>query len=166
MKTPEQQGWQGIHRLREGYKEERTACLNRIRGLLAVFGLVFLQSPEALRRVPSDVPKDASNELPDMMHLALQRAQAYWRLLDDETPGAISRLSSMYAAIRRPLGLLITACKVLQLIGRDGRKRLSLALEACSRQGLCERPLPLNSRPLRSDRQVQADCSHSISASR
>jgi|GEM_PF-1011969 len=40
VKTPEQQGWQGIHRLREGYKEERTACINRIRGLLAEFGLV------------------------------------------------------------------------------------------------------------------------------
>jgi transposase len=30
VKTPEQQGWQGIHRLREGYKEDRTACINRI----------------------------------------------------------------------------------------------------------------------------------------
>ncbi|WP_124448547.1 hypothetical protein [Paucibacter sp. KBW04] len=141
MKTPAQQGWQGIHRLREGYKEERTDCLNRIRGLLAVFGLVFLQSPEALRRVLSDVPEDASNELPDLKHLALQRAQAHWRVLDYETPSAISRLSSMYAAIRRPLGLLITTSTVLQLIGRNDRKRLSLALEACSRQGLCEQPL-------------------------
>jgi transposase len=30
-----------VHRLREGYKEERTACVNRIRGLLTEFGLVF-----------------------------------------------------------------------------------------------------------------------------
>jgi transposase len=84
VKTPEQQGWQGIHRLREGYKEERTACINRIRGLLAEFGLVFPQSPDALRRVLSDVLEDASNELPGMMRLALQRAQAHWRVLDDE----------------------------------------------------------------------------------
>jgi len=84
VKTPEQQGWQGIHRLREGYKEERTACINRIRGLLAEFGLVFPQSPDALRRVLSEVLEDASNELPGMMRLALQRAQTHWRVLDDE----------------------------------------------------------------------------------
>lgn len=84
VKTPDQQGWQGIHRLREGYKEERTACINRIRGLLAEFGLVFPQSPDALRRVLSEVLEDASNELPGIMRLALQRAQAHWRVLDDE----------------------------------------------------------------------------------
>ena len=30
-----------VHRLREGFKTDRTACVNRIRGLLAEFGLVF-----------------------------------------------------------------------------------------------------------------------------
>jgi transposase len=84
VKTPEQQGWQGIHRLREGYKEERTACINRIRGLLTEFGLVFPQSPDALRRVLSEVLEDASNELRGMLRLGLQRAQAHWRVLDDD----------------------------------------------------------------------------------
>lgn len=82
--TPDQQGWQGIHRLREGHKEERTACINRIRGLLAEFGLLFPQSPDALRQVLSEVLEDSSNELPGMMRLGLQRAQAHWRVLDDE----------------------------------------------------------------------------------
>jgi len=84
VKTAEQQAWQGIHRLREGYKEERTACINRIRGLLAEFGLVFPQSADALRRVLSEVLEDARNELPGAMRLGLQRAQAHWRVLDDE----------------------------------------------------------------------------------
>jgi transposase len=84
VKTPDQQGWQGIHRLREGHKEERTACINSIRGLLAEFGLLFPQSPDALRRVLLEVLEDASNELPGMMRLGLQRAQAHWRVLDDE----------------------------------------------------------------------------------
>jgi len=84
VKTPEQQGWQGIHRLREGYKEERTACINRIRGLLAEFGLVFPQSPDALLRVLSEVLEDASNELPGMLRLGLQRAQGHWWVLDDD----------------------------------------------------------------------------------
>lgn len=83
VKTPEQQAWQGIHRLREGYKEERTACINRIRGLLAEFGLMFPQSPDALRRVLSEVLEDASNEMPGVIRLGLQRAQTHWRELDE-----------------------------------------------------------------------------------
>ena len=41
IKTVEQQGVMSLHRIREGLKEERTACINRIRGVLAYFGLVF-----------------------------------------------------------------------------------------------------------------------------
>lgn len=41
VKTIEQQGILCVHRLREGFKEERTACINRIRGLLAEFGIVL-----------------------------------------------------------------------------------------------------------------------------
>ena len=41
IKTCEQQGVMSLHRVREGFKEERTACINRIRGLLAEFALVF-----------------------------------------------------------------------------------------------------------------------------
>jgi len=48
VKTLDQQAVMSVRRLREGYKEERTACINRIRGLLAEFGLVFAQSPRAL----------------------------------------------------------------------------------------------------------------------
>jgi transposase len=83
VKTAEQQGWLGIHRLREGYKEDRTACINRIRGLLAEFGLVFPQSPDALRRVLSEVLEDATNELPGVLRLGLRRAQSHWRELDE-----------------------------------------------------------------------------------
>ena len=49
MKSTVQQGVMTLHRLREGFKEERTACINRIRGLLTEFGFVFPQSPQALR---------------------------------------------------------------------------------------------------------------------
>ncbi len=37
-KTLDQQGMLCVHRLREALKEERTSCINRIRGLLAEFG--------------------------------------------------------------------------------------------------------------------------------
>ena len=78
VKTAKQQGQLAVHRLREGFKEERTALINRIRGLLTEFGLVFPQSPEALRAVLADVIEDASNELPGVARLALQRAHLHW----------------------------------------------------------------------------------------
>ena len=78
VKSVEQQGHLAVHRLREGYKQERTALINRIRGLLAEFGLVFPASPEALRRVLAEVIEDASNELPGVARLALQRAHLHW----------------------------------------------------------------------------------------
>ena len=53
-KTITQQGMLCVHRLREGLKEERTACMNRIRGLLAEFGIVMPQSPRVLRERLTD----------------------------------------------------------------------------------------------------------------
>ena len=49
-KTPAQQGMLCMHRLCEGLKEERIACMNRIRGLLAEFGVVLPQKPAILKR--------------------------------------------------------------------------------------------------------------------
>lgn len=82
VKTAQQQGQLAVHRLREGFKEERTALINRIRGLLAEFGLVFAQSPDALRLVLASVIEDASNELPSVARLALQRAHLHWIEID------------------------------------------------------------------------------------
>lgn len=81
-KTLAQQGMLCVHRLREGFKEERTACINRIRGLLAEFGVVLPQSPEVLRRHLSDIVEDASNDIAGVARLVLQQAQEHWRELD------------------------------------------------------------------------------------
>ncbi len=82
IKSCEQQGVMSLHRVREGLKEERTACVNRIRGVLAEFGLVFAKSPKVLRAVLSDVIEDADNELSGQARLVLQCAFAHWRELD------------------------------------------------------------------------------------
>ena len=84
VKTPEQQGIMSLHRIREGFKEERTACINRIRGVLAEFGLVFGKSPKALRAELADVLEDASNELSGTARLVVQEAFVHWRELDDK----------------------------------------------------------------------------------
>jgi transposase len=83
IKSTEQQGVMSVHRLREGYKEERTACINRIRGVLAEAGLVFGKSPKVLRAVLDEVIEDASNELSTTARLVLQRAFEHWRELDE-----------------------------------------------------------------------------------
>jgi len=83
VKTCEQQGVMSLHRVREGLKEERTACINQIRGVLTEFGLVFGKSPKVLRAVLVDVIEDASNELSTMARLVMQRAFEHWRELDE-----------------------------------------------------------------------------------
>ena len=82
IKTISQQGMLSVHRLREGLKEDRTACTNRIRGILAEFGLVFAQSSEVLRENLSTVIEDASNELTGITRLVIERAQSLWAELD------------------------------------------------------------------------------------
>jgi transposase len=84
IKSCEQQGVMSLHRIREGFKEERTACINRIRGVLAEFGLVFGKSPKALRARLADVLEDADNELDGRTRLVLQRALEHWRHLDEQ----------------------------------------------------------------------------------
>ena len=94
IKTIEQQSMLCIHRLREGFKEERTACTNRIRGLLAEFGLVFARSLRVLRLALPDVIEDASNELGGLARLALQRAQQQWQELDEHMKWCDERIAA------------------------------------------------------------------------
>ena len=94
VKSIEQQSMLCVHRLREGLKEDRTACINRIRGLLAEFGLVFAQSPRELQAVLGDVLEDASNELGSLARLTLQRAQAQWRELDEHLAWCDQRIAA------------------------------------------------------------------------
>lgn len=78
VKTAAQQGTLCVHRLREAYKSERTALINTIRGLAAEFGVVFPQTPEALRLRLHDALEDASNEMPGQLRVALKRAHLHW----------------------------------------------------------------------------------------
>lgn len=50
IKTTEQQAVLCLHRVRQGFIEERTATINRLRGLLAEFGFVLAQSSAVVRR--------------------------------------------------------------------------------------------------------------------
>jgi transposase len=93
VKSCQQQGVMTLHRLREGYKEERNACINRIRGLVAEFGLVFAKGPQALREALPEVLEDASNELTGLARLSLQRAFEHWIALDAEIAWCDARIA-------------------------------------------------------------------------
>jgi transposase len=124
IKNVEQQSMLCIHRLREGFKQERIACINRIRGLLAEFGLVFAQSPDALRRALPEAMEDASNELGGLARLALQQAFAQWRELDahlrwcDERIAAHGKACEQVSQARQLMGVgPVTASAVVATVG-------------------------------------------------
>ena len=124
VKSIEQQSMLCVHRLREGIKEDRTACINRIRGLLAEFGLVFPQGSRELQAVLSEVLEDASNELGTLARLTLQRAQSQWHELDahlawcDERIAAHAKDNAAVKAAATLLGIgPVTASAVVATVG-------------------------------------------------
>ena len=70
IKTPEQQAVLCLHRVRQGFIEERTATINRLRGLLAEFGFVLPQSSAAVRHglagLLEQLPPHAARALSDL----------------------------------------------------------------------------------------------------
>ena len=82
VKSVEQQSMLCVHRLREGLKADRTACINRIRGLLAEFGLVFAQGPGALQAALAEVLEDGANEMNGLVRHVIEQASVQWRELD------------------------------------------------------------------------------------
>ena len=111
VKSVEQQSMLCVHRLREGIKADRTACINRIRGLLAEFGLVVAQGAAELQDVLSEMLEDAGNELGTLARLTLQRAQTQWHELDahmawcDERIAAHARTNPTVKAAATLIGI-------------------------------------------------------------
>ena len=123
-KTLDQQGMLCVHRLREALKQERTACINRIRGLLAEFGVVLPQTPSVLGLHLNDVLEDASNDIAGMARLVLQKAQQHWRELDahlqwcDERIAAHRKDSEQVQRAAEPRGIgVITASAAVATVG-------------------------------------------------
>ena len=68
IKSVEQQAALCVHRLRQGLVEERTALINRLRGLLTEFGVVAPLSPEKLRRELARCQDPEDARLPTTVH--------------------------------------------------------------------------------------------------
>ena len=76
VKTVDQQARLAWHRVREGYKEEHRAIGNRLRGILAEFGIVLPKRDAALRRVLADL--DHYPELPGEFRELLRALAWHW----------------------------------------------------------------------------------------
>jgi len=78
VKSAEQQAILSLHRVRQGFIEQRTATINRIRGLLAEFGMVLPQRAEQVRRAAVVV----AEELPILAREAVADLRAHLSYLD------------------------------------------------------------------------------------
>jgi transposase len=74
VKTPNQQGVQGLHRIREHHKANRTAAINLLRGLLREFGIAIPAGADKVRPAVLTALEDGENELPMDLRDALASA--------------------------------------------------------------------------------------------
>ena len=121
VKTIEQQVRLSWHRVREGYKAEALATSNRLRGLLAEFGITMAQSDAALRRTLADL--DALS-VPGSLIELLRDVHAHWQQLHDRIAQCDVRIQSHAKAdeactrLRAIIGVgPITADAVVATIG-------------------------------------------------
>lgn len=93
VKSAEQQAILAQHRVRQGFIEQRTATLNRIRGLLAEFGVVLPQRADQVRRAAVS----CSEALPVLARGAIADLRAPLAYLDER----ISRYEQQLVALAK-----------------------------------------------------------------
>jgi len=92
VKDVEQQARLAWHRVREGYKTESLAIGNRLRGLLAEFGIVIANSDAALRRVLADLDQHAA--LPGEFKELLRGQAAHWAQVRERIAACDARIEA------------------------------------------------------------------------
>lgn len=84
IKNVEQQAMLSIHRAREGFIVDRTATSNRIRGLLAEFGLIIPQGINQVRTKVLELIEDATIELPGIFRRLIAQLLEHFNWLDQQ----------------------------------------------------------------------------------
>lgn len=79
VKSTEQQALLALHRVRQGFVVERTAIINRLRGLLSEFGVVLPLRSVTVRREAAQ----AAEGLPELARRAIGDLLEQLRVLDD-----------------------------------------------------------------------------------
>jgi transposase len=126
VKSEESQSLLVLHRVRCGLVEERTALMNRIRGLLAEFGLWIGKSPEKLAAWFGKQP-EALAGLPGLARAGIEAARAHWRGLDERIKELDQQIaeaskSSETARLQEMVGVgILTASAAVATIA-DGKR--------------------------------------------
>lgn len=130
IKSVEQQAILTMHRVRQGFIEERTATINRVRGLLSEFGAVLPGRASEVRRgaaaAAEALPTLARHAVADLMsHLTSldERIKSYDRELESlaRSSETVQRLMTVPGV--GPLGALATVATVGHAHEfRDGRQ--------------------------------------------
>jgi transposase len=109
VKSLEQQADLCLHRARQGFIEERTATINRLRGLLAEFGHVIAQrAVEVRRQVPpllEQLPARAARCVADLLEHVRElerKIAAYEREIEAQARNSCPRATGPGASGRRP----------------------------------------------------------------
>jgi hypothetical protein len=92
VKSVDQQVRLSWHRVREGYKVESLAIGNRIRGLLAEFGVIVAQTDLALRRLLGDLEAQAG--LPAELKELLRDLAEHWTALRTHLDACDARIEA------------------------------------------------------------------------
>ena len=97
VKSVEQQALLALHRVRQGFIVERTAIINRLRGLLTEFGVVLALRSVTVRRQAAQ----AAEELPELARRAIADLLEQLRLLDERI-GAYDKEIEAQARLSEP----------------------------------------------------------------
>ena len=79
VKSTEQQALLSVHRVRQGFVVERTALINRLRGLMSEFGVVLALGSVTVRRQAAQ----AAEQLPELARGAIGDLLEQLRVLDE-----------------------------------------------------------------------------------
>lgn len=122
VKDSSQQARLSWHRVREGYKVEGLAIANRLRGLLAEFGIVVAKGDGALRRTLADL--DAYPELAGEFKELLRALAEHWhrvgtaQAMCERRIEAHARQDARCVRLRAPVGIgALTADAMVASVG-------------------------------------------------
>jgi transposase len=130
VKSVEQQALLALHRVRQGFVVERTAIINRLRGLMTEFGVVLPLRSVTVRREASR----AAEALPELAREAIGDLLEQLRGLDERIEGYDDRIhaqAKLSEAARRLMKIrgigAITALAIVATVGnarefRNGRQ--------------------------------------------
>lgn len=102
VKTIEQQTRLAEHRIREGYKTQARAIGNRLRGVLAEFGVVIAQTDAALQRALADL---SNLPVPPRVQALLRDLQVHWQQVQEHLATCGARITANAKADPRSVRL-------------------------------------------------------------